>query len=80
MTVETTVTDDVFDMLQIDRYTMDFYKPLQSAGDVDEPVIINAGHVACPQYASKIVAFGEVLARGGVAKADIWPLIDKFTF
>ena len=80
MAVETTFTDDAFDMFQIDRHAMDFHKPLQPTGDVDEPVVVNARHVACPQYAGKIVSSGKVLAPRGIAEADIWPVIDKFTF
>ena len=58
----------------------DFHEPFQPTGDEDEPVVVKACHVACPQYAGKIVASGKVLARRGIAEADIGPVIDKFTF
>ena len=80
MAVETTFAHDAFDMFQIDRHAMDFHKPLQLDRDEDEPVVVNACHVACPQYAGKIIASGKVLAPRGIAEADIWPVIDKFTF
>ena len=73
MAVETTFTDDAFNMFQIDRHTMDFHKPLEPTGDEDEPVVVKACHIACLAHAGKIIASGKVFARRGIAEADIGP-------